>query len=213
VREVAPDRPTISHLFVADLTHGVRERGRVLVGGVDVQQVAVARHRADDERVALDVHAVERVDTAHVDQHVWTGQPALHRGQEAVPAREQLRLLAGVLVEQVDRVRDARRLVVVELVGEHQASPPSSASLSGRSPPSAVAPLSTACHTRSGVIGISTWSTPNGSSASETAFAMACGAAMVPASPTPLTPSGLTGLGVTVDSVCISGTCSAFGTA
>jgi len=71
----------------------------------------------------------------------------------------------------------------------------------------------TARQTRSSVIGISTPSTPNGSSASETAFTTACGAAMVPASPTPFTPSGLCGLGVTVDSVSISGMCSAFGTA
>src|SRR5262245_49313894 len=48
-----------------------------------------------------------------------------------------------------------------------------------------------ACHTRSGVAGISTWSMPSGTSASTMAFITAASAPTVPASPAPFAPSGL----------------------
>src|SRR5215813_9751349 len=54
-------------------------------------------------------------------------------------------------------------------------------------------------------IGMSICVTPNGESASTTAFTTAGVDPMVPASPTPLTPSGLTGDGVTVRSSSNSG--------
>src|SRR5438034_10296442 len=47
-----------------------------------------------------------------------------------------------------------------------------------------------ACHTRSGVAGISMRSIPSGDSASMTALITVGGAPMVPDSPMPLTPSG-----------------------
>ena len=46
-------------------------------------------------------------------------------------------------------------------------------------------------HTRSGVAGMSISMIPSGANASTTAFMIAGGAPMVPASPQPLAPSGL----------------------
>ena len=51
--------------------------------------------------------------------------------------------------------------------------------------------LAMARNTRSGVAGMSRAVTPSGASASSTAFMMAGGAPIVPASPQPLAPSGL----------------------
>src|SRR5699024_2314302 len=55
-----------------------------------------------------------------------------------------------------------------------------------------------AAHTRCGVAGMSNASTPNGTSASTTAFITAGVEAMEPDSPAPLAPSEFTGEGVTV---------------
>src|SRR5690606_19800975 len=55
-----------------------------------------------------------------------------------------------------------------------------------------------ACHTRSGVSGMSTWRTPRWRNASTTAFCTAGGPPMVPDSAMPLNPKGLLGDGVSV---------------
>jgi len=51
--------------------------------------------------------------------------------------------------------------------------------------------LAMASHTRSEVAGMSISTMPSGANASTTAFMIAAGAPMVPASPQPLAPSGL----------------------
>ena len=58
-----------------------------------------------------------------------------------------------------------------------------------------------AFHTRSGVHGRSTWTTPSGASASSTALCSAGVATTVPDSPTPFTPSGFQGDGVSISIV------------
>ena len=77
---------------------------------------------------------------------------------------------------------------------------------------SAVSPSWMARHTRWGVAGISTSSTPHGRRASTIALITAGVEAMVPASPTPLTPSGVSVPGVSVRSVTYVGTSAALGT-
>src|SRR5437763_14859658 len=73
--------------------------------------------------------------------------------------------------------------------------------------------LCIACHTFSGVKGISRAVTPSGARASSTALAMAAGAATLPASPAPFTPRTLSGLGVSVSVSSKTGTVEASGTA
>jgi hypothetical protein len=51
--------------------------------------------------------------------------------------------------------------------------------------------MAMARHTRSEVAGMSISTMPSGANASTTAFMIAAGAPMAPASPQPLTPSGL----------------------
>src|SRR5690606_26177158 len=61
------------------------------------------------------------------------------------------------------------------------------------------------------VRGMSRWVTPKGESASRTAFTMAAGTPIVPASPTPLAPRGLVGEGVSSLSMATGGTSAARG--
>src|SRR5262249_45062394 len=75
-----------------------------------------------------------------------------------------------------------------------------------RPPPECIA-----CQTRSGVTGMSRWRTPNGASASFTAFISAGSAPTVPASPTPLAPRGFTLVGTSYESTSKSGMSSARG--
>src|SRR5581483_11591649 len=62
-----------------------------------------------------------------------------------------------------------------------------------------------ASHTRAGVTGMSMWRTPNGSSASTTAFTRAGGEPTLADSPTPLAPRGWCGDGVHVSPSSQSG--------
>lgn len=144
VSEVPTDRTAISDLHVADLPGGRRERRRVLGHLFGVNEIAVSRHRADREPVTVGRDTLHRLDIADVDQDVGTRQSSLHRRQQTVAAGEQFRRPRfRVFVEQIERVVDAVSVVVVELVGIHQFSPPSSSialpSAIASSPPSAPA--------------------------------------------------------------------------
>src|SRR6185312_12165861 len=138
----------------------------------------------------LDVRQVAQ--PPDVDQLRRTRDPKLQRRDQRVATGEQL----GVVVraEQLDRVIDALRHLIVERCGDHCL-----ASWIAR-------------QTRSGVAGIWMSSTPRWESASATAFITAAPDAIVPVSPTPFTPSGLVGLGVVVESSSNDGSSTAEGT-
>ena len=78
-----------------------------------VEDVAVPRHRADDDLVALDAYAHELRDVVDVDQRVRAREAQLHHRQQAVPAGDDARLLT-MLGELRERVGDGRRLRVVD---------------------------------------------------------------------------------------------------
>src|SRR5262249_46885538 len=130
-------------------------------------------------------------DATDVDEQRRAREAQLHRGQERVPACEEL----GVVVasEQRDRVIDALGDLVVERRGDHDLT------------------SSIAFQTRSGVAGSGTSVTPRCDSASTIALITAGAAAIVPVSPTPFTPSGLSAV-VSMRSVSNEGSSAADGT-
>src|SRR5262249_39185439 len=150
-----------------------------------VAQRAVAHHlrvrheRADRDPAVLAPDLAQVADPANVDQHLGLCQAQLHDRDQAVAAGQDLGAVAE-LVEQLDRLVDARRRLVLECGGDH------------RAPPWMMR------QTFSAVIGISTSLTPRCASASTTALTTAGVEPIVPASPTPLAPIGLTGEGVSV---------------
>src|SRR5215831_6838592 len=80
------------------------------------------RHRADGEHRAVFLDAGEPWDLAQVDQVLGLREAKLHRGQETMPARQEL----GVVLEtseQVERLLDGAGRVVIELGWIHGASP------------------------------------------------------------------------------------------
>ena len=115
-------------------------------------------------------------DAADVDERRRRRQPQLHQRDQAVPAGQQLR--AGMLREQLLRVADRARAVVVEGCANTCSPAPFRASAIAR-------------HTLSGVSGISQRSARRTARARRSPRCTPCTVdAIVPASPMPLTPSG-----------------------
>ena len=132
--ERAADRPPVAYLGVGDRPGGTREDaqlGRVL-------ELGVRRQRADPPAPVLALDPVQTRDLAQVDEQRWRGQPQLHQRQQRVAAGEQLGVLAAV-GERPDRAIERVRRDVVELGGDHPATPPCA---------------SIASHTRIGVSGM-----------------------------------------------------------
>src|SRR5256885_4417592 len=121
-------------------------------------------------------------EAANVDQEGRRRETQLHQGDEAVAARQDLRLLA-VLDQFRHRLRQGAGDDVVECGWNHRFVPPLRC---------------INCQSFCGVAGIATSRTPNGWSASTMAFITAGVEAIVPASPIPFVPNGFTGLGVMV---------------
>src|SRR6476660_3650560 len=79
-------------------------------------------HRADDERARLILDSREARDLPEVDQVLRLRQPALHRRQQAMASRQELRAVL-TLPQQGERLLDRAGSVVVELGWVHAASP------------------------------------------------------------------------------------------
>src|SRR5438132_6313992 len=170
-------------------------------------------HCTDCNFIARLADVTETTDTAEVHQHGRLREAQLHCWKKAVAAGKDL----GVIMsgEKIQGVLKRVGRFVVEVCRDHARL--LAAFFGGTSAAAAMAGTARAAcmafHTRSGLSGISMWRTPNGDSASQTAFTMHGVEASVPASPTPFTPMGFTGDGVTVCSSVKSGKKCAFGTA
>ena len=141
MRDRAADRPPVAHLRVADEPGGLGDDRALGPEELARLQVAVARKRADGDRVTVLTYIGEVGDAADVDEQLGTREPEAHEREERVAAREELRVLAGP--EELDRVVDRLGDLVFELGRNHFA------------PPSWIAP-----QTVSGLAGISTSMTP-----------------------------------------------------
>src|SRR5205823_4765292 len=176
--------------------------------------------RADENLSALLAYVREASDTTDVNQERGLREAEFHRGDEAVPARENLRV-ARVLGEKRQRFVKRRRRDVIELCRNHFTSKSSDERRQDRKPRALILSLVTLHlsllliirQTTSGLTGMSMCRTPKGESASTMALTMAGVAPIVPASPTPLTPIGFTSVGVSVRSSSNHGIIFARGTA
>src|SRR2546421_5741056 len=195
MRRGAADGAPIPYLGIADLGCGARQQRQLLLEQVGELDVVMAGQRADRDMAILFADVIEVADAADVDQEGRRGEAQLHERDEAMPAGEDLRLLA-VLDQLCNRFRKCAGDDVIECGWNHRFAPPLRC-ISAQS----------FC----GVAGIATSLTPNGSSASTMAFMTAGVEAIVPASPMPLVPSGVTGLRVMVDASSKDGTSEAVG--
>src|SRR5581483_6659576 len=133
------------------------------------------------------------LDGVEVDDVARLRKPQLHRWDQRLPAREDLRLLE--LAEHVRGLAQAGRAMECEIVHDLLLKPHSAAWR-------VLFVFWIARHTVAGVAGIAMSSVPT---ASVMAFITAAGAAIAPASPQPLMPSGLDGHFVSVVSTLNGG--------
>ena len=78
----------------------------------------VRGRRSDDEVITIVADTAHLVDPADVDEHRGIGQTQTQQRNQAVPAGEDLGVLA-VLAERLDRLVDRRDTDVVECGGNH----------------------------------------------------------------------------------------------
>ncbi len=94
----------------------------MLVEQVAVLDVHVAGERADRDVVAGVADVRQVGDASDVDEHGRLRQTQLHQRQQAVPAGEELGVVA-VLTDQADRLFGRTGPDVVECGGNHLAPP------------------------------------------------------------------------------------------
>ena len=123
VGEVPPDRGQVADERVGDHPAGIREDGKPPPDQVGGLELRLADERPDDERAVPLGDRPEPGDPVEVD-HVARGrEPELHQGDEALTAREDLRVAAEP-AEQRDGVLEGGRAVILEGRRNH-ARPPS----------------------------------------------------------------------------------------
>ena len=107
MRQAAADRAAVADLAVADQRGRLGEHGTSGADELRLRHLRVPRERADPDAVAIVLDSAEPRDPADVHQGRRGCEPQLHRGQEAVAARERARVLE--LAEQRDCLVEARR--------------------------------------------------------------------------------------------------------
>ena len=123
VGEVPPDRGQVPDERVGDHPAGIREDREPPPDQVGGLELRLADEGADDERAVPLGDRPEPGDPVEVD-HVARGrEPELHQGDEALTAREDLRVAAEP-AEQRDGVLEGGRAVILEGRRNH-ARPPS----------------------------------------------------------------------------------------
>ena len=108
VGDRAADRAAVAHLRIADLAGRVGEQRDVLGQHVGALDVHVPRQRPDGDVVAGVTDVGQVAQPADVDQHGRLGQPQPHQRQQAVPAGEELGLVAVLADEAGSPPRRSR---------------------------------------------------------------------------------------------------------
>ena len=119
MREAAADRSLVADLHVADMRRGFWQQRAPGAQHARSLNVRVRRHRAYCEAAAGLTDVTEVRDAPEIDHGFRLGEPQLHRGNQAVAAGEQLRVVT-VLREKLDRLVDRRWTEVFELSGIHK---------------------------------------------------------------------------------------------
>ena len=113
VGEAAADRPPVPDLHVTDLRHRLGEERAALAHERGRLDGALAGHRPDGEMPVVEADAREAVDVVEIDDVRRPHEAEAQQRDEALPAREHLRLVA-VPREDAERLVDRARAQVVE---------------------------------------------------------------------------------------------------
>src|SRR5438067_1030992 len=109
----ATDGPVIAHLRVADRRGCLRKDGQLLAQVLGPLDGAVVGERADDQRAAFLADAGDARHLAQIDDVGGRREAELHERDEALAARDHLRV-ASVLREEREGFGDGARSVILE---------------------------------------------------------------------------------------------------
>jgi hypothetical protein len=107
----------MADLRVADQRSSLCDQGAVLLEQRIADELRMPRERTDRDRVAVLADVAQVVQTADVDEQGRARETQPHRGDQRVPAGEELRIL--VTAEQFDRLLDRARPRILERGGDH----------------------------------------------------------------------------------------------
>src|SRR5438067_10804696 len=110
--ERAAERAAVTRLPMADLQHRLVHKRTALLDALVEFHIALARHCADDERVALLLYISEIGDAVQIDDVIGRGEPHIEHRHERLAAGEKPRVLE--LAEQSNHLGHGLRVVVVE---------------------------------------------------------------------------------------------------
>ena len=114
MRQRAADSPHIANLSVRNLSRRVSQRRRPLPNQIRRHQRGIRRHSPDSQPAAVRLSDIRHIpNLAQIDQHRRLGKPQLHQRYQAMPARQQLRLIP-MLRQQTRRLCHASRRVIRE---------------------------------------------------------------------------------------------------
>ena len=113
VRDAPTGRSAIADRGVSDQADRLGDHRASLAEPGQLLDRAMARRRAEHQRVPIDPRVVELGDAVQVDQRRRGGQPERHHRHQTLAPGDHLRVLTA-LGEQRDRLLDASRREVLE---------------------------------------------------------------------------------------------------
>ncbi len=122
MRQIAANRGEVAHDRVGDDGAGLVCAGVAPPHQVGAFQRALAHHRADDQRAVAFFEGVQPGDLAQINHIGRGGQAKLHQRDQALAAREDLRIV-GMRLERLPDLRQAGGGKVGKLVRYHERPP------------------------------------------------------------------------------------------
>ena len=122
MREAAAEGPPVADSRMRDMRDRFRQQRRVRCNFGRSQEIDMARQRTDAEDAAPHRDSAQFGDLANIDDQFGRDQTQVHRGHQALAARQHLRPVA-VRDEQFQCVRDAGCSCVAESRGFHRRPP------------------------------------------------------------------------------------------
>ncbi len=115
----APERATVADGGMTDMRYGARDQRRVFGDQLGTFGLRMAHQRAEFDFAVFMRNAAEPADAVDVDQQSGRRQPHVERGDQALPAGQQTRIL---LAEERNRFLDRARLFVGKWRRLHECS-------------------------------------------------------------------------------------------
>ena len=111
--DAATKGTAIAHGEVGNMRHGLRDQRQVLVDDRRIGDLDVASERADADVPVCQTYTLQRVELVDIDEQLRLGEPHVESRHQALPAGQDLGIVA-VRIEQLQDLRDAAGADIVK---------------------------------------------------------------------------------------------------